>query len=227
MICTFVTLFGAALGSPDAQNPMPVGSAVVGHRMNPIPGTCNEGKRCPLAAAPTGSMFLAATKDMDTSQREDQVLAQLLQRNMPKFLQNFSMVVTSKAAGHTVLFRALPDYVSIGDSTDFVRIPVAAFTAQRVADAFNASLPTTKMVDLLWAAAPVHVAPKPLPPSSNMTSNAYFGHENNLIEQELEAAGRPARSNAWRCWSKERHCAYQCVCKAPDISLYLRMDPFR
>ena len=143
----------------------------------------------------TGSSFLAATARMGTAEREAQILAQLQRRNVPPFLRgNFSVSVTVAGRGHTIVFAALPDYLAIGFAdADFVRIPTAAFTAQCAADAFNASLPTPKMVDLIWRAAPVHVEPRPLPPTANMTSNAWFAQENALVEAELAAQGSPPR----------------------------------
>jgi hypothetical protein len=121
--------------------------------------------------------------------------AQLLRGNVPPFLRrNFSLDVTVAGRGHTLVFSALPDYLAIGaTAADFVRIPTAAFTAQCVADAANASLPTTKMVDLMWRAAPVHVQPVPLPPTANMTSNAWFAREQAAIEAQLAAQGAPPR----------------------------------
>ena len=41
---------------------------------------------------------------------------------------------------------------------------------------------STKMVDLIWGAAAVRVAPQPIPPAPNMTSNAVFAQEQALIE---------------------------------------------
>ena len=151
-------------------------------------------------AAPSGSKFLAATAAMSVAQREGQILAQLLKVNSPPFLLNYSVAVTSTGGGHSVTFHALPDYLSIGNATDFVRIPTAAFTAQRVADAWlggGASLPTTKMVDLIAAAErTTRIAPHPLPPNASMTTNAWFKWSNDLIEAELAAAGSPPRSDA-------------------------------
>lgn len=142
----------------------------------------------------TGSAFLAATAAMSVAEREAQILAQLRQRNVPSWLRSFSVQVAVSGGGHALVFNALPDYLAIGSDSDFLRIPTAAFTAQLAADAFGASLPTTKMVDLIYRAAPVHVEPQPLPPTSNMTSNAWFARENELVEGELAAQGSPARA---------------------------------
>lgn len=144
---------------------------------------------------PTGSAFMAATAGMRVAEREAQILAQLLRRNVPPFLTAFTVAVTAAAGGHSVTFSALPDYLAIGNASDFVRIPVAAFTAQRVADAWGgASLPTTRMVDLIAAAARVvRVEPRPLPPNASMTTNAWFAWSNALIEAQLADAGSPPR----------------------------------
>ena len=143
----------------------------------------------------SGSDFLAATAGMSVAAREAQIYAQLLRGNVPPFLRkNFSLDVTVVGGGHTLVFSALPDYLAIGASeADFVRIPTAAFTAQCVADAAGASLPTTRMVDLIARAAPVRVEPQPLPPTANMTSNAWFAREQAAIEAELTALGSPPR----------------------------------
>eukprot|EP00750_Incisomonas_marina_P004150 INCI13443.7.p2 GENE.INCI13443.7~~INCI13443.7.p2 ORF type:complete len:117 (+),score=16.62 INCI13443.7:73-423(+) len=73
----------------------------------------------------TGSQFLAATENMSVPERESQILAQLLQGNMPSFLTNTdawvpitvtnfeteaSPVVVPSSSNHSVEFRVLPDY---------------------------------------------------------------------------------------------------------------------
>ena len=141
----------------------------------------------------SGSQFIAATDGMSVAEREAQILAQLRAGNVPQFLRNFSLEVTVKEGGHTIGFSVLPDYLAIGADADFIRIPTASFTAQCAADALGGSLPTAKMVDQIWRAAPVHVEPQPLPPTANMTSNAWFSEENALIEAELAAQGSPPR----------------------------------
>ena len=94
--------------------------------------------------APGGAAFLAATAGMTVPAREAAILQQLLARNMPPWLLSPpSLTVMVAGRGHILTFRAMPDVLAIGGADDFVRIPVAAPTAQRVADAFSASLPTT------------------------------------------------------------------------------------
>ena len=91
----------------------------------------------------TGSGFLAATANMTIPQREVYIRDQLFLFNVPSWNQRDAFIpVTVSSGGHVVVFRVMPDYLSIGTDTDFIRVPTAAFTAQEVADRFNASLPT-------------------------------------------------------------------------------------
>jgi hypothetical protein len=48
-------------------------------------------------------------------------------------------------------------------ATDYVGAPASAVSAQRLADSYGALLPTRKMVDAIWAAAPIKLVPEPIP----------------------------------------------------------------
>jgi hypothetical protein len=136
------------------------------------------------ANAPTGSQFMAQTASLSLADREGQIWTQLSTGNIPSFLRKY-VDVTTTSGGHTLTFHVLPDYLAIGSDTDFVRIPMWAPTAQKVADLFSGSVPTRKMVDLIWKAAAIKIAPAPIPPSAQMESNAYFTEEQDKIEAEL------------------------------------------
>jgi peptidoglycan hydrolase-like protein with peptidoglycan-binding domain len=168
-------------GTPAPSKPAAGGAARVGA----IP-VANMPAR--PASAPTGSQFMAQTANLSLTDREAQILAQLSAGNVPSFLRSY-VDVTTTGGGHTLTFHVLPDYMAIGSDTDFVRIPMWAPTAQKVVDLWNGSLPTRKMVNLIWQAAPVKIAPQPIPPSAQMESNAYFTEEQAKIEAEL--VGKP------------------------------------
>ncbi len=140
------------------------------------------------AARVGGSVFMAATGNLSVPQRESLILLQLAAGNQPSALSGARNVTVVAPAGQSVSFMARPDYLALGTDDDFVRMPMAAFTAQKLADLFSASVPTTLMVDAIWRAATTKIAPQPLPPGPNMTSNAYFVKENALIEAELSGA---------------------------------------
>jgi hypothetical protein len=144
----------------------------------------------------SGSKFLEFTATMSVPQREDMILLQLGLKNIPDYvlpLDSKNMVpITVTSEGHNVTFYAARDYLSIGTNDDFVRIPMAAYTAQKVADLYNCSLPTVKMVDLIWKSAEFQLEPQPIPPSDSMCLNPVIEQENTLIESQLLALGKPA-----------------------------------
>jgi hypothetical protein len=82
----------------------------------------------------------------------------------------------------------MPDYLSIGSDEDFVRMPMTPYTAQAFCDAFGFVLPTRKMVNDIWAAAPVHLEPRPL--TIERESPATFLQHHRIIEEQLKGAPR-------------------------------------
>ena len=55
-----------------------------------------------------------------------------------------------------------------------MRVPLGLPAALRLADGFDMMLPTTRMVDAIYAQADCRVAPEPMPPTSAMSSTDYF-----------------------------------------------------
>ena len=96
---------------------------------------------------------------------------------------------------NTATFYVTPDYLAIGSDEDYFLIPISPNTAQRIADALHCSLPTPKMVDEIYAAAEVKLAPSPIPPSAAMTTVPVFSNHNATVRaqraEQLESA--PAR----------------------------------
>jgi len=156
-----------------------------------------EAKKSPIpprpAGAPTGSEFLSLTAGLSIASREEAILAQVTSGNIPDFLRMFVEVTVSVAdtggTFHTTTFSAMPDYLAIGSDQDFVRIPIGSRTAQKIADLFECSLVTRKMVNDVWKAASVKLAPIPMTPGPSMLSNQYFGTHQQKIE--AARAGKP------------------------------------
>lgn len=116
--------------------------------------------------SPTGSQFIQSIIDMKmTDKRDDLVANQILQGNFPDFLRKLVNITISEK-GNTLIYKVMPDFLSIGSDQDYQRIPLTAPSAQKIADAFNCVLPTPKMSDQIWKNA-TKLPPKPL---SGMTS---------------------------------------------------------
>lgn len=78
------------------------------------------------------------------------------------------------------------DYFAIGEPDDFVRVPLDAPTAQRIADHRGFLLPTQRIVQLTWAAATVKLAPRAKPSTGPMLSVQYFVEHNATIESQRQ-----------------------------------------
>jgi hypothetical protein len=149
------------------------------------------------ADAPTGREFLRRTAGMKPGAREAAIYAEIMSGNVPTFLRQLKPVPLSNAPGRDpapappaqtrleATIWVMPDYLAIGSDTDFVRIPMNAYTATRIALAVGLILPTAKVVDQIHAHADVRVAPHPLRPTGAMTTNDYYQHHEDVVDAEL------------------------------------------
>lgn len=169
-------------------NPSPSLPPVSGHNVASIPTRSSTAR--------TGSEFLAATQGLSRSQREAQILLELSNGNLPSFLRQFQEVTfnrTVQGQSYTVTVYVCPDYLAIGSDNDFLRIPMGSPTAQELADAFDCVLPTRFLVDRIWEAAPVRLAPSTMTPGPMMMSNGYYSTHQNKVETQLAAVSHYAR----------------------------------
>jgi hypothetical protein len=143
----------------------------------------------PPAALP-GSRFIREIDTLSIDQREEAIRSELQEGNLPAFLRQPVLRERrwADAAGdtHQVVFAALPDYLAIGTDSDFVRMPMTPFTAQGVADLYGASLPTRKLVNALYEAAPVKLIPQPIAPVGNRNEwpATFLLHQREIETQE-------------------------------------------
>ncbi len=76
----------------------------------------------------------------------------------------------------------MPDYLAVGSDDDFVRVPMTPMVAQRIADAFGCALPTQKIVDQIYKAASVKLAPMPLTEAREATETSL--QHNTIVEKQ-------------------------------------------
>jgi len=129
-------------------------------------------------------------------EREEAIFNEIRKGNIPDFLRSMKRVKVEWASPsgikHECIFRVLPDYLAIGSDSDFVRIPMTADTAQRIADLTDMILPSAKMVDAIYINADIKLEPQPLPEGPQMGSNEYYLDHNRIIEhQRLEMGAKP------------------------------------
>ena len=144
--------------------------------------------------APTGSEFIRRLNSLDFTNREQEILTQVRAGNVPGFLRRFCPVtVTNVSAGKTnsATFFVAPDYLAVGTDDDYFLTPMTPVTAQRIADRLGCTLATRKMVNAIYAAAEVKLAPAPIAPSPAMITVPVFAQHNAMVRAQ-RLAHRPA-----------------------------------
>lgn len=92
--------------------------------------------------------------------------------------------------GHAASIFVSSDYFAVGEGSDVLYCPLSAPSAQVVADACSAILPTTKIVDLVWAAATAKLKPITAPEigialGQDQMSVRAFGVHSAAVRQQL------------------------------------------
>lgn len=153
----------------------------------------------------SGSQFIQSIIASGKIEQRDNLIVQEATRgNIPNFIKNL-VPITVSDKGNTLIYKVTPDYLSVGDDNDYIRVPLGGPSAQRVADAFGCILPTPKMSDQIWKEAKVKLAPKPLSGTTNtisgktyspqqmlsgkMVDTDTFEYHNNIIEKQLQESG--------------------------------------
>lgn len=145
------------------------------------------------SGATTGSQFVQQVWSIPKATREPMVQSQVLAGNLPEFLRKFvpiTVTATINGTPHTATYYVMPDCLAIGSNSDFVRFPMGPLTAQAIADSFQCIMPTRKMVNDIYAASAVKLAPHPYSPTVyNIESVEVFNMSNTTIEGQRAQAG--------------------------------------
>jgi hypothetical protein len=146
-----------------------------------------------MAGGLTGSQFADYVSGMDARQREQAILKELLNGNVPGFLKNLIPVALSyhspngKTVSATVF--VMPEYLAIGSDKDFLRIPMNLYTAAAVATRMGFILPTRKIVNAIYEQSAFHFAPEPMTAGPQMRSTEYYQTHNRKIEEQSRTLG--------------------------------------
>jgi hypothetical protein len=141
----------------------------------------------------TGSQFVKYVTGMDARQREQAILNELLAGNLPGFLKNLIPVkLNYRPPGGKMVVATIfvmPEYLSIGTDTDFLRIPMNLHTAFAVASRMGFILPTRKIVNAIYEQAAFHLAPEPMTAGPQMRSTEYYETHNRKIDVQSRTLG--------------------------------------
>ncbi|MFT5454429.1 MAG: hypothetical protein ACI9K2_000906 [Myxococcota bacterium] len=146
------------------------------------------------ALALTGTEFADQIDELSDRDRQAEMVCALLDGDVPAYLEGLTAVrwAGPDTAGgrHTVELQVMRDYLAVGTNADYLRAPLDLPSAILVARELGMVLPTSKIVDEIYADATQRFAPQPMPPSDMMRSvSAYMTYRSTLDEQ---GAGRPA-----------------------------------
>lgn len=145
--------------------------------------------------APTGSEFLLLAERMSVTEREQWAGREILRGNVPAFLRGFVPITFQQTLGnqsYTVGIEVLPDYLAIGSDADYLLLPMTPLLGQRLADRLGCTLPTRKLVNVIWTNALVKLSPSTIPPSAQMITMPVFVQHNATVR-----AQRDAKTNAF------------------------------
>ena len=175
---------------------------------NAAPNASETGEDSPRPTFPpryadvTGTEFIKTIsgdrEPADWQAREDAMVAQLLAGNMPEWLQRWVSVRISKPdATPVVKVRVLPDYLCVGNDTDYRHLPLDPQSAQRVADSFGALLPTAKICHRIWVRSWTRKVPAIQLPTLRKKVGRYFDQNSTTafdahsvaIQEEMKRQG--------------------------------------
>ncbi|MGC9365246.1 MAG: hypothetical protein ACP5FZ_11855 [Fidelibacterota bacterium] len=141
----------------------------------------------------SGTQFITRIVNDALYSREQKIQAQILAGNFPDFLRNLITIKSEfydlNGIAHTVEYDVMPDYLAIGSTEDFYRMPMTPQTAQAIADSFGCILPTRKLVDDIWKHATVRLDPFPYPWTEESTKVPRFRDHSSVIDSARIATG--------------------------------------
>lgn len=115
----------------------------------------------------TGEQFYEKAMTMQWKQRDSFAVAAILGGSTPNFMDRLVPVTvkvldTTTGNNITATYYVTPDYLSIGTNDNWARIPLTPIAAQLIADSLNCFLPTRKIVNDIYRASVVKLAPVPM-----------------------------------------------------------------
>ena len=137
--------------------------------------------------ARTGSEFVTRITPASFPEREREIYTEIITGNVPAFLRPFRPVSVTNASGDRTNFATFfvaPDYLAVGTDDNYFLTPMTPVTAQRIADRLGCTLPTRKMVNDIYAAAEVKLAPQPITPGPEMTTVPHFALHSEIVRTQ-------------------------------------------
>ena len=133
------------------------------------------------AAALSGSAFFEKIRSLAPAEREAAIAAEITAGNVPPFLRRLRPIELShtdpSGVKHTATCFVTADYLAVGSDEDFFRVPMRPGTAQRIAEAAEASLITVRLSEAIFQQAAVKLEPRPMTSEREKTTSFYRHHQ--------------------------------------------------
>lgn len=135
-------------------------------------------------SAMNGDQFVTAIIPLNFTSRENLIMQEVLNGNVPSFYRTLSPVTSTATIGgvtKSVTYYVIPDYLAIGCDTNYFLCPMSPIIATKIADSIGCTLPTKKMVNDIYAQAALKLAPLSIPASGTMTTVQAFKQHSDMV----------------------------------------------
>ena len=137
--------------------------------------------------AMNGTQFIAAITPLSFTLRENLILQEVINGNVPNFYRILSPVTSTAVISGTnqsVTYYVIPDYLAIGCDTNYFLCPMSPIVATKIADSIGCTLPTRKMVNDIYAQSALKLSPLTIPASGTMTTVQAFDQHNGMVKTQ-------------------------------------------
>jgi len=124
---------------------------------------------------------------LSAREREKTIVPLMLAGNIPALNLHLKKVnlnfTDSSGKKYKATLFVSPDYLSIGNTENYMHMPLTPQAAQQIADSLHCILPTKKMVDLIYENAAIKSEPNPL--TEKRDSMKTFLQHHRIIREQL------------------------------------------
>ena len=141
--------------------------------------------------AMNGDQFVNAIIPLSFTNRENLIMQEVLNGNVPNFYRTLSAVTSTAIISGTlqsVTYYVIPDYLAIGCDTNYFLCPMSPIIATKIADSIGCTLPTRKMVNDIYTQAALKLPPLTIPASGTMTTVQAFKQHSDMVLTQRNAA---------------------------------------
>jgi len=145
-----------------------------------------------------GSQFANHVANLNQIDRERAIIREILAGNVPSFSLKLKAITINQIINQKefeLTFFAVCDYMAIGSEQNYLYIPMTPSTAQYLANRLECSLPTKKIVDIIYNKAEIILYPQPIAPSEIMTTIPSFKQHTDSIKQQISKIGFDRSAN--------------------------------